>query len=59
MDIPKVRQGDSISDMAVLSMHYPTLQAGETDQEEGDWEVSSLTVMSSVVFLQKTGTEGV
>lgn len=48
-----------LSDMAVLSMHYPTLQAGETDQEEGDWEVSPLTVMSSVVFLQKTGTEGV
>lgn len=59
MDMPKVLRGDSISDMAVLSMHYLTLQAGETDQEEGDWEVSPLTVLSSVVFLQKTGTEEV
>lgn len=59
MGIPKVLQGDSISDMAVLGMQYPTLQVGETDQEEGDWKVSPLTVISSVVFLQKTGTEGV
>lgn len=36
MDMPKVLRGDSISDMAVLSMHYLTLQAWETDQEEGD-----------------------
>lgn len=59
MGIPKVLRGDSISDMAVLSMHHPALQEGETDQEEGDWKVSPLTVISSVVFLQKTGTEGV
>lgn len=59
MDIPKVLRRDSISDMAVLNMYYPTLQAGETDQEEGDWEVSPLTVISSVVFLQKTGKEEV
>lgn len=59
MDRPKGLRGDSISDMAVLSMYYHTLQAGETDQEEGGWEASPLTVISSVVFLQKTGTEGV
>lgn len=35
MDIPKVLPGDTISDTAVLGMHHPTLQAGESDQEEG------------------------